>query len=728
MKLSEIYNKLSKSTQDGEIVSAVNDVFDTSQRDYTRMIMERIWYRNLLYYLGEQYIEYVKSTQSFKRRILPDYIPTPVSNKIKDYVRSVKAMLLNQRLIPKIAPNTQEKEDIEAAELGEGLLEWLDTINDEEFEDEKEKLAIALPLWGVSFIRTFPQMNNDKWVFDKDGNPITTGDVGTEHVIPFQVYVDLLGDKLSKKRWVGIQTLKPKEWVEDTFNVSVGVGSDVLAIDYTKRLMKMVGQVSPWKGAGIDNALYTLDDDYLVLFREIEMKPTEKHPQGRYIIVCGDKMIKKYQRLPIKTGQQGEWNYSLTDFHFDYLPGTFWSDAGVNSLISPQNTINEIDQAHAVNRKGVARPVMFTPGEIGIKKVAQMGELGSGMMVVQYDPLLTGGKEPTIKQGTPLPQQLLEERQNAVITIQEASGDPKNILRGQSPGSKASGIMVETLRETAERGHQPDLARWGRALKRVQRKRVLIAQEMFTEERIIKFKGKGNKFRIQKFKAADLRGNTDLRMELDSGIATTNAGKIQVLLDFVQQGMFGDPSQNPELSQELLKRAGLSGFTEQENPDKKRAEMENALIESGDIKGIMTAEPDPQTHQVTPDSKIITDDPLFKYDNHQIHYETHRRMAVSREFLELEPIIQACLIHHTDIHKMMVDEAAKQQMQQMMAMEGKPNPQEAAQEHQQDIVQGAQEHRQGMAHQEQKHGQQMRHKEQTHSLQLAQREKSGGQS
>jgi hypothetical protein len=319
-----------------------------------------------------------------------------------------------------------------------------------------------------------------------------------------------------------------------------------------------------------------------------------------------------------------------------------------------------------------------------------------------------------------LPQQLLEERQNAVITIQEASGDPKNILRGQSPGSKASGIMVETLRETAERGHFPDLARWGRSLKRVQKKRLLIAQELFTEERIIKIKGKGNEFRTRKFKAADLRGNTDLRMELDSGLATTNSGKIQVLLDFAQQGIFGDITQNPELGQELLRRAGLSGFTEQENPDKKRAEMENSLIESGEIKGIMLAEPDPQTGATSPDSKILVHDPLFKYDNHQTHYEVHRRFIVAREFLVLDPKAQTCLIHHADIHKMMVDEMMKQQLAAAQAANGQDQGQKD-----QERAQGAQEHQQGLVHAEQKHQQGMAHAQEKHQLQIKQGGKSG---
>ena len=654
--LADIFLKLGKK-DDKELIHGINQLFDIAQSDYTRAMQERIWYRNILYYLGEQYIEFLKSSQTFRRRILPDYVPTPVSNEIREYVRSIKAMLLQQKMVITVAPNTTEREDQKAAELGGHLLEWMDSVNDGEFLDEKDKLATALPLFGTTFMRTFPWMSDDRWVFDKDGNSINTGDVGVESVIPFQVYVDQLGDRLNKKRWIGIQSLKPKEWIEDTFKVKVTSG-DSKATDYTRRLMKLVGQVSPWKGVGTDNASYSVDDDSLVLFREVEMKPTVKFPNGRYILGCGDKLLKTYDRMPIAVNE-GKWFYSLTDFHFDHLPGTFWSDAGVNNLISPQNTINEIDQALAINRKGVARPTLFSPGDVGLMKMDGVEGLGVGMLALKYDPLLSGGQKPSISQGTPLPQQILEERNIQRRTMQDVSGDPKNILRGESPGAKASGIMVESLRETAERGKYPDMDRFNRSMTRVNKKRLLLAQEIYTEERILKVCGRGNKWKTVKFKAADLRNNTDVKMELDSGLATTNSGKMSILLDFAQKGLLGDVQQNPELREELLRRAGLSGFTTQENCDSKRAEQENAKICVGEFDGIFLVQPDEQTGEIVPESEVLMDDPFFKYDNHEIHYESHRKVIMSEEFTELPQQIQTVMIGHTDVHHMQVVEAQK---------------------------------------------------------------------
>jgi hypothetical protein len=657
MGIADIFSKLTGKNNEKELVSGISQLFDTAQNDYTRAMQERIWFRNVLYYLGEQYLEYSKSLQTFRRRLLPDYVPTPVSNEIREYVRTVKSMLLQQKHIVTVAPNTNEREDIKAAELARQLLEWMDLANDGEFQDEKEKVALALPLFGVGFMRAFPWMDNDSWVFDKDGNLITTGEVGCENIIPFQVFVDQLGDRLNKKRWIGIQSLKSKEWVEDTFKVKI-TSADSKSTDYFRRLMKIVGQVSPWKGANIDTASYSVDDDSLVLFREVELKPTLKHPNGRYIITCGDKHIKTYERLPVAT-DQGKWNYSITDFHFDYIPGCFWSDAGVNNLISPQNTINEIDQALAINRKGVARPTLFIPGEIALKKIDHTGSVGPGMLALSYDPLLSGGQKPSIEQGTPLPQQILEERNIQRRTMQDVSGDPKNILRGESPGAKASGIMVDILRETAERGHYPDIERFTRSTARVNKKRLLLAQEIMTEERVLKIAGRGNSWKVRRFKASDLRNNTDVRMELDSGLASTNAGRMDLLLNFADRGFFGDPAQNPALRDEALRRAGLAGFTSQEDPDARRADFENAKLGVGDYRGIFLAAPNPQTGLIDPDSEVMENDPYFKYDNHDAHYEIHRKFILSDEFSELDQKAQIIAIHHTDAHHREIIEKQK---------------------------------------------------------------------
>ncbi len=635
---------------EGSLLRTIDSFFE-DQMDTSRLINEQILWRNLLYYVGEQYIEYLRSTKSFRRRTVPDFIPTPVSNDIREFVRSTLSMLMNQKMVPRVWPNTNEKEDIQAADLGENLLTWMDQANDASFFDEKEKNGIWLCLSGTTFMRTYPDADGGMWL--PEGGK--TGDVACECVLPFNVRLDTMGDSLQKKRWIGIQSLKDREWVEDTFKVKVPNNENKSYVDYAKTLSKLVANVSPWKGQSIVTQNLEQDED-LVLFKEVEFAPQRDFPEGRYVVSCGGKLLRNpnlpqdgppwADRLPIRT-IDGVWNYSITDFHYNYVPGRFWSDPPVSDLISPQNTINEIDQSLAVNRKGVGKPTLFVAGEVGLKRI-DVGNIGFNAL--SYNPIM--GQKPSMEQGTPLPPQVLEERRLQKEQFQDSSGDPKNILRGQQPSANASGVMTDILRETAERGKYPDIERWNRSLTRVYKKRLLLAQEIYTEERLIKITGRGNKVKVIKFKGADLRGNTDVRLELDSGLIATKSGQAQMLLNMIQAGFFQDQAVSPTVRQEVLTRMGMTTFSDETNNDVDRAEAENESVASGEFT-VMLAEPDPETGE----DIVVVDDPMFKYDNHADHYETHRKFIISPEFKELDTRIQTVLIAHTDLHQKMLDEA-----------------------------------------------------------------------
>ena len=621
---------------------AIDSFFD-DQLDAFRIMNENIIFRNLLYYEGEQYIEFLKSTRSFRRRPIPELVPTPVSNDIREYVRSIKAMLMNQKTIPRVWPNSNDKEDEQAADVGQNLIQSLNNDNDGEFFDETEKLCIWIPISGTVFMRTYPDVNGGLWM----PNGGKTASVARECILPFSVRLDQLGDRLNKKRWVGIESLKDREWVEDTFKKKIKGGDEKKSyVDYQKSLAKLISNVSPWKGSNIPSQTFSNEDDDLVLFREVEFAPTYENPLGRYVSICGNTVLQNIQRLPIRAGG-GSWNYSITDFHFNYVPGRFWSSGGVNDLISPQNTINQIDQALAINRMGMAKPKIITPGEVGLK---QIGIGGIGFVAMSYNPIM--GQKPSFESGIPLPQQVLEERAIQKSQFQENSGDPKNVLKGEAPSANASGVMTDILRETAQTGKAPDIDRFNRAMARVYKKTLIVAQEVMSEETMIKISGRGNKVKIAKFKGADLRDNNDVRMEPDSGLIGTKSGQAQMLVNLVQAGFFKSEDVDPVVRQEVLTRMGMSGFSEQINTDVERAELENSEMASGS-KDVFTERIDENTGE-----KItITDDPIFDLDNHNIHHETHRRFIIGPEFKELEQDRQVVFIVHDQAHQRRISEA-----------------------------------------------------------------------
>ena len=637
---------------DSDILSEFNDIFPTL-RDPYREMLERRWFRNILYFLGEQWFDILRSSGMFTARNWG--VPAPVSNIIRNHVKSMMALFLNKNYKAKVWPNSNETEDKDAAEVGTAVLPWLDADSDGEIEDVKELTALWTTLIGSGFTRTFAGTNDGKVnLIDAAGNTITQSDVIVESLLPFNVIVPTLGMVLRKKKWVAIKTLQYKEWVEDTHEVVLKDSSDDSnsQVDYQKQLMQMIASVSTWIGQGnlVGDMMGKRTEDMVVMY-EVEYAPTKAFPNGRYAAVVNGQVVVSEKRLPIPVGKNKKWSYTVDHFIYDRVPGSFWPTGSIEDLISPQNTINEIDQALTRNRKSLGRPVVLTPTELTLRRLTERGQ---DLLSVQYEGRGSQGVRPQILSGAPYPNQVLEERDIQLQVAQDAGGDPKNVLRGKAPYAGAPGIALDILRETAEQSHGPDIARYYRTWQRVDTKRLIIVSRTFDDSRMLKIKGKGNEVLVKHFKGADLHGNTDVRLERVDGLSLTNAGKNQFLVQLLQYGMWDEQKgPKPDVRRELLRIFGLAGFPEEDNIHRQRAEYENSMIVAGgkfleDIATppLPTGEKDENGQAVV----VGNHDPVFEIDDHFAHSQVLGQLIFGKEFKALGKEQQSIAILHYQYH------------------------------------------------------------------------------
>ncbi len=673
---------MAKKPTDIEVLSDFTDIFK-QDADYSQTIREITWFRNILFYLGEQWIAWFAEQNAFGNQFkLNFYEPTPVSNKIRDHVRSMKALILNKKYTARIWPNSEEQKDKDAAKLGGMALLSLDNENCNEVEDVKELIALWTILTGNGFGRTYANLDNGMYFKDAKGNVVSKGEVTIESILPFSVTVPSLGILLRQKRYVGIKCLKEKEWAEDTYKVKLGPSSEnTMKVEYEKQLMTLIANVSPWKGRSLDQgSLAEMDNSKLVLFQEVEYRPTKNYPEGRYASVVEGQVLENKNEMPIKVNKEGEWFYTVTDFKYNHTPGSFWATSSIDDLISPQKNINEIDKDLSANRQSLGRPYVFTPNDLVLKRQSIAGQT---FLQLKYDPLLSGGSKPEVHKGTPFPEQILNERKLNIENIQDAAGDPKNILRGQAPSGSASGIMVDILRESAEQSHTPDVDRFYRSWNRVKKKQLIVAKDLITETRLLKIAGEGNEVLIKAFKGSDLYDNTDVRLELDSGVATTRAGQNQFIMKLIEQGFFGQITEQPKMQYELLKRFGMSWMPIQGSIHEDRAGRENSVVALANKKNIIVDLDSPdkpeavidglffaKVNEETEEVEVFSHDPYYKYDNHQIHFESHTKVILSPEFKEWPVINQTILINHNDMHHYSIEAQKQQEMIQMIQMQG----------------------------------------------------------
>ena len=398
-----------KQPTDGEALTEFSQIFKRDA-DYSQTIREVTWFRNILFYLGEQWISWFAEQNTFGSRFqLNLFEPTPVSNKIRDHVRSMKALILNKKYTPRVWPNSEEQADKDAAKVGAMALESLDNDNCNEVEDVKELIALWVILTGNGFARTFADLDGGIYFQDAAGSAKSIGNITIECLIPFSIVAPSLGVLLRQKRYVGIKCLKEREWVEDTHEVLLGTASEGdIQVEYEKQLMTLVANVSPWKGRSLEEGtLAEMENQDLVLFQEVEYRPTKKFPEGRYVSAADGQVLENKTEMPIKVGKDGEWFYTVTDFKYNHTPGSFWATSGIDDLISPQKSINEIDKDLSANRQSIGRPYVMTPKDLVLKRKSLAGQT---FLQLEYDGMMSGGMKPEVKHGTPFPEQILKER------------------------------------------------------------------------------------------------------------------------------------------------------------------------------------------------------------------------------------------------------------------------------------------------------------------------------
>src|SRR3990167_116920 len=138
------------SNADKTLIQLVLDVKDrTSGR---RWIFERDWFRNILYYVGQQWITYQEGSRRWRLRNMPQWVPMPVTNRLASTGNTIRSAVA--QVIPSFtATPTQENEkSVLSANAAD---KYLDVIMRESgFRGARRRLASWVTFTGNGFLFT----------------------------------------------------------------------------------------------------------------------------------------------------------------------------------------------------------------------------------------------------------------------------------------------------------------------------------------------------------------------------------------------------------------------------------------------------------------------------------------------------------------------------------------------------------------------------------------------
>jgi hypothetical protein len=294
---------------------------DFEARRLMRRPLELVWRLNMNFLTGNQY------TSITPRGDIEDYgrqyywQQREVFNHIAPIVETRIAKLSRVRSGVSVRPKTSDESDIAAAKFATAILASITA------ENNLTKLLATANGWSETCGTVFYKVMWDKEKGGKmecDNLTVNEGDVEITVCPPFEIYpenlqVEEIGDQRSiiHAKVYGVDEVK-RIWGEDVIGGSVNV--------FTLERTNVAGCF------GFSNTVPKIVDELrencVVVIEKYE-KPTVEFPEGRLIIVAGDKLL-YYGALPYENGEEGARVYPFVKQNSLDTVGTFFGRRSLN--------------------------------------------------------------------------------------------------------------------------------------------------------------------------------------------------------------------------------------------------------------------------------------------------------------------------------------------------------------------------------------------------------------
>lgn len=679
---------------DEEILSFVEDSWQYLSK--SRMGLETSWKENIHFFAGDQWVRYLPHARRFTKHSLDEWVPTPTTNLLSKHGDRILDIFTSGDILPIVDPASRDQADLEAAKAATRVLH-------SEFKrlQSEEKLLIPAAMWLLATGNVFLYSGWNGRAGDKVRRPKTKmtqveqsdtvlecDNCGTtvpaitglercpdcnEVLRQGQAYsLDELGNQqyLDKEEPVVNDAGQPEyhefkvgNVIEDVVSplnffpmpaknfdlCRYAIEADPMDIDHIKSLFgKAADKVVPenleledW--AGVSGAAMQShfqperernNDHALVkIFRHI---PDPRWKKGLLMIVANGEVLHK--------GPLDSCDGKLPYTHIKYrsIPGNFWGQSLLRDLIPLQKRINSIDSHLIQNRKQMVSNQWLVPEGSAISHID-----GRSGLVVRWSPSTSGGFKPERLQGVPVPQQVINEREQMQRDMEEISG-AREVLSGDIPPGPETGAAIEAIQEQAFRRFGPSVKMWRNGLAEHEHRKLLIVAKYWKEQRMVKVLGDNSEMESYYISKSSLTPAKDMMVRVGIGMDFSQAAKRSKIMQAAQNGLLGD-IRSAEVRGRILERMGIEGFDSEYTLDAKKARRYLEMMKNG---------------QEVPQPLPV--------DNHSVQFSVYKDYMLTSDYEDLPEPIQGQILQRVQIHQQIMQQEQQQAMMAAQAAKGAP--------------------------------------------------------
>lgn len=661
------------SPADQELISLVLSAKDDlTQR---RWIFEREWYRNILYYVGQQWIIYDESFRRWRRRNMPSWVPLPVTNRLAATVNTIRSAVAQVHPAFETRPTQDNEKSVLSANAAQKYLDVL--VQESSFRAMKRRASSWITLTGNCFIGTEYDTSEDTGLLtipgeecldcgaqikpqeipenlqcptcgsqnlaesDKSSMVLPQGQLKVRAISPFEVYVDTHIMELEDQPRVLVVETRSIESVKQIYEKEA---KDVKADGERDTGRYYLDSLAYITGTGYGSGVaygrtQEGEDGGAVTLYRLYVKSSKDYPDGCYIVMSGDQhILEKKVPYPFRHKSTKKPFYPLVHLRYDDVPGRFWAKTPVDDLVFKQRQRNEMESLYQTIIMRCANPVWLLPH--GVQTTPLTGDPG---LLVRYTG--AGGLKPERIPGVDAPVSVVKFMEMIDNDFEEIA-NTFAAMKGKNPGSVRAASAIQMLIERGfgrygsvfdnlEEGYE----RWAVQALEIWRQRAVFPRV----QAVARLAGS---WQFIEFLGADL-GDVDIRVEAGSTRPKSQAGR-QMLVDQLLQWALLNPN-DPEQKMKIFEEMGAASLLPGAEADIKIVAEENSkFIEWAEaaMKQIdQSADIDPQAIMLVLEATQPLEGSLV-FDHHPTHLVHHRRFAQSERFRDLHPVLRKLFEQH----------------------------------------------------------------------------------
>lgn len=628
-----------------------------------RWLYERESFRNILYYLGYQWLQFDLGSRQWRRQELKSWVPRPVTNRFAPTLDVIRSAIINAKPRFLVEPARTEDRVIAAARVADDFLGVIQA--DSNFRKAKREMASWVTMTGTCLFGTEFSLSPDHGIVTMFGEMCVN--CGEEYKFSELPENDVCPNCNMNAGWLETKNEEKREDVPrgrmvttawSPFEIFVDQGTPELEdqpvlitarsyhIDTARRYWKnSVDKLMPETAAplastylnvaAIPTVGYTNGGvQERVLIRRMMMPPCEKYPEGMFAVLTGGGRLIEVKPYPFLYKESNRPYFPTVKIVYGQVPGRFWGKTPATDLAPKQQQRNRFESLFELITMTMASPVWLIPTGSNPSKI-------TGAPGIQITATPVSGQMPSRLQGMG-PDASLVQFLDKIDQDFEEIANTFAVLKGKTPGGgvRAAGA----LRQLEERGY----GAFGQVFENLEE-----GYEEWAIKALEQFRSNGDEpyvkmvmnaygeWAAQEFRKADLAPEINITVESNSVRPKSSAAKVDSIQRLVAMGVIN--GQYPEQKMRILEETGMQSLLPGIDRDKERAMRENAqfldwakkmaqqIVQAQDPQAVLEIM---QNQQPPIEINVLVDE-------HIQHFIHHRRFCMTDDYLALPKTFRA---------------------------------------------------------------------------------------